>query len=221
MVPVSTFAAVVAMAMPQRLAAESSLEDSAAALADFAAAWRDAQGRDDTALDAFFGDCTSAALSISDGPPGTPDSFADRLQGFCEAVSEAVLRDLGGHGFDPGTLRGFYSGSYSTATDMPEGWGLPCSTGNRTTVTNATHVGLVAHWNGPGWAAAQAMPDGVPMGAEAIGLVERDDGADATLPPCGSQLGLVPQRLAPAAQDDQRAARELAESVPTRFPFAG
>ena len=221
MVPVSAFAAVVAMAVPQRLAAESSLEETTADLAQVAAAWRDAQGRDDASLDAFFGDCASAERSTSDEPADTSRDFARRLQDFCAVLSEAVLRDLGALGFDPGTLRGFYSGSYVTATGMPEGWGLPCGTPNGTAVTNAVHVGVVAHWNGPGWAAAQAMPDGVPMGAEAVGHVVRADGGAATLPPCGSLVSLVPPRLALAGQGNQRAARELAESVPTRVPFAG
>jgi hypothetical protein len=220
MVPVSAFAAVVAMAVPQRLAAESSLEEATADIADLAAAWRDAQGRDDAPLDAFFGDCASVALSTSGQGDAATGEFADRLRDVCEALSGAVLRDLGRHGFDPSRLRGFYSGSYA-ATAMPHGWSLPCSTGNRTMVSNAVHVGVVAHWDGPGWAAAQAMPDAVSMGAESVGHVVRSDGGDATLPPCGSLLGLVPTRLALAGQDGQQAARELAESVPTRIPFTG
>ena len=220
MVPVSAFAAVVAMAVPQRIAAESSLEETAADVAGLAVAWRDTQGRDDAPLDAFFGDCASGTRSSSDQGADVSGDFADRLRDLCEALSAAVLRDLGQHGFDPGTLRGFYSGSYTTAADVPAGWSLPCRTGNSTAVTNAVHVGVVAHWQGPGWAAAQAMPGGVPMGAEGIGHVIRASD-DATLPPCGSVLSLVPQRLAPIGQENQPGARELAESVPTRIPFAG
>lgn len=44
MVPVSAFAAVVAMAGPQRVAAESSMQDAADDLAMLAVAWRDGQG---------------------------------------------------------------------------------------------------------------------------------------------------------------------------------
>lgn len=218
MVPVSAFAAVVAMAAPQRLAAESSLEETAADVAAVAAAWRDAQGRDDAPLDAFFGDCASVALSDSPHSTGDTRGFADRLRAVCDALSGAVLRDLGGHGFDPATIRGFYSGSYATATDLPNGWSLPCGTGNRTTVTNAVHLGVVARWDGPGWAAAQAFPDGVPMGAEAVGRVVRADGS--SLPPCGTLLNPVPERLAPAGHSN-RGARQLAESMPTRVAFAG
>lgn len=221
MVPVSAFAAVVAMAVPQRSAAESSMEEAAADLAEMAAAWRDAQGHDDAPLDAFFGNCASMALTVADQDADVPDDFAGKLRDLCDALSGALLRDLGGHGFDPGTLRGFYSGSYATAAGMPVGWGLPCSTGNRTMVTNAVHVGVVAHWNGPGWAAAQAMPDGVPMGAEAVGHVVRADSGGTTLPPCGALLSLTPRRLALAGQEGQAGARQLAESVPARVPFAG
>lgn len=220
MVPVSAFAAVVAMAVPQRLAAESSLEDTTADVAAVAAAWRDAQGRDDAPLDAFLGDCATVALSDSPHSTGAARGFADRLQAVCDALSGAVLRDLGAHGFDPATIRGFYSGSYATAASMPQGWSLPCGTGNFTAVTNSVHVGVVARWDGPGWAAAQAFPDGVPMGAEAVGRVVRADGGSATLPPCGALLSLVPERLAPAVHSN-RGARQLAESVPTRVSFAG
>lgn len=220
MVPVSVFAAVAAMAVPQRLAAESSLEETAADVAAIAAAWRDAQGRDEAPLDAFFGNCASAALS--DSPPSTfaTGDFADRLRGLCDALSGAVLRDLGGHGFDPAIVRGFYSGSYATAVGAPQGWSLPCGTGNRTVVTDAVHLGVVARWDGPGWAAAQAFPDGVPMGAEAVGRVVRADGGSATVPQCGALLSLTPERLAPAAHSN-RSARRLAESVPARAAFAG
>ncbi|WP_423917472.1 hypothetical protein [Candidatus Poriferisodalis sp.] len=44
MVPVSAFAALVAMAGPQRVAAESSVQDAAEDLAMLAVAWRDGQG---------------------------------------------------------------------------------------------------------------------------------------------------------------------------------
>ncbi|WP_419856050.1 hypothetical protein [Candidatus Poriferisodalis sp.] len=221
MVPVAAFAAVVAMAVPQRLAAESSLEDTAADLATMAAAWRDAQGRDDAPLDTFPGDCADVALTGVSQRTDIPEDFTGRLRNLCEAMSEAVLRDLGEHGFDPSTLRGFYSGSYATATGAPAGWSLPCSTGNGTVVTNAVHAGVVAHWEGPGWAAAQAMPDGIPMGAEAVGHVVRTDSGDTALPPCGSLLSLVPHRLRSAGQEGQSGARELAEAVPARIPFAG
>ena len=59
MVPVSAFAAVVAMAGPQRLAAESSMQDAADDLADFAVAWRDGHNTPTGELRAFPLDCAA------------------------------------------------------------------------------------------------------------------------------------------------------------------
>ena len=57
MVPVSAFAAVVAMAGPQRMAAESSMDEAADDLATLAVAWRDGHGADQGPLPAFPPDC--------------------------------------------------------------------------------------------------------------------------------------------------------------------
>ena len=57
MVPVSAFAAVVAMAGPQRLAAESSVQEAAEDLAVFTVAWRDGQRAQAGVLPAFPLDC--------------------------------------------------------------------------------------------------------------------------------------------------------------------
>ena len=59
MVPVSAFAAVVAMAGPQRLAAESSVQEAAEDLAVFAVAWRDGQQNFVGPLPAFPPDCAA------------------------------------------------------------------------------------------------------------------------------------------------------------------
>ena len=59
MVPVSAFAAVVAMAGPQRLAAESSVQEAAEDLAVFAVAWRDGQQHFAGPLPAFPLDCAA------------------------------------------------------------------------------------------------------------------------------------------------------------------
>ncbi len=53
MVPVSAFAAVVAMAGPQRLAARSGMQDAADDLAAFTVAWRDGYQRPQGGLSAF------------------------------------------------------------------------------------------------------------------------------------------------------------------------
>ena len=57
MVPVSAFAAVVAMAGPQRLAAESSVQEAADDLATYAVAWRDGHQVHEGPLFAFLPEC--------------------------------------------------------------------------------------------------------------------------------------------------------------------
>ena len=59
MVPVSAFAAVVAMAGPQRLAAESSVQDAADDLAMFAVAWRAGHDMSTGELPAFPPECAA------------------------------------------------------------------------------------------------------------------------------------------------------------------
>ena len=59
MVPVSAFAAVVAMAGPQRLAAESTMQDAADDLAMFAVAWRDGHDMSTGELPAFPPECAA------------------------------------------------------------------------------------------------------------------------------------------------------------------
>ena len=59
MVPVSAFAAVVAMAGPQRMAAESSMDEAAEDLASMAVAWRDGQNADEGALPTFPPECSN------------------------------------------------------------------------------------------------------------------------------------------------------------------
>ena len=62
MVPVSAFAAVVAMAGPQRLAAESSVQEAADDLAVFAVAWRDGHQLKEGPLPAFFTQCDQMSV---------------------------------------------------------------------------------------------------------------------------------------------------------------
>jgi hypothetical protein len=59
MVPVSAFAAVVAMAGPQRMAAESSVQEAADDLAMFTVAWRDGARYPDGPLRAFPPECAA------------------------------------------------------------------------------------------------------------------------------------------------------------------
>ena len=66
MVPVSAFAAVVAMAGPQRLAAESSVQEAAEDLAVFAVAWRDGQQAFAGPLPAFPPECAARTAQQRD-----------------------------------------------------------------------------------------------------------------------------------------------------------
>ena len=59
MVPVSAFAAVVAMAGPQRFAAESTMQDAADDLAMFAVAWREGHNTPSGHLRAFPPECAA------------------------------------------------------------------------------------------------------------------------------------------------------------------
>ena len=91
MVPVSAFAAVVALAGPQRLAAESSVQDAADDLAMFAVAWRDGHDMSTGELPAFPPDCAArsgqqdADLAMLEGniaalDPTHADYLADLME---------------------------------------------------------------------------------------------------------------------------------------------
>ena len=77
MVPVSAFAAVAAMAGPQRLAAESTMQETADDLAAFAVAWRDGQATPSGPLPAFFPDCELLADTERTDLEDLRDRFAD------------------------------------------------------------------------------------------------------------------------------------------------
>ena len=88
MVPVSAFAAVVAMAGPQRMAAESSMDEAAEDLATLAVAWRDGQSanpnKHEGPLHAFPPEC-----SIEDQPTHL-DPEIEEAWSAKEAADEAV-----------------------------------------------------------------------------------------------------------------------------------
>ena len=223
MVPVSAFAAVVALAGPQRMAAESSMTETAGDLAALVVAYRDGEQVATGPIEGFPPECTS------------PDTV---LVAHCEAMFETMLADLGNLGVDVGSLRGFYSDSFSTAVlqpDQPDP--VPCGILRREVVLDAAHVALVADWNSAGWAAAQVWPDGLRMGGESIGRLSVTAGEDTFDPTnplapedCGSSLdvvtaGGVPGWLAPPRRDpgdpDPLASRRLSQQVPGRTAFSG
>ena len=217
MVPVAVFAAVVAMATPQRLRAESSMDEAAADLAKMAAAWRHGEQTAQGPLEGFPPECSSGDPYVS---------------GRCEVLFEALARDLGSMGVDVRSLRGYYSDSL-TASALPGAAALPCGIGDpagryRSVVLDATHVAVVADWNEAGWAAAQVWPQGLQMGAESVGrlTVAVDPGSPPAVPACGSRLDVSDAsgqslRLLDPAVDPARASRSLLGSVPSRSPFGG
>ena len=88
MVPVSAFAAVVAMAGPQRLAAESSMDEAAEDLATLAVAWRDGQNADpdrhEGPLHAFPPECST------EDQPTHLDADVEQARIAKEAADEEV-----------------------------------------------------------------------------------------------------------------------------------
>ena len=87
MVPVSAFAAVVAMAGPQRLAAESSVDDAADDLAALAVVWRDGHSDPSGAVPAFPPECSidhpqwiEELRSLEEEQKSTQESHAEIAQ---------------------------------------------------------------------------------------------------------------------------------------------
>ena len=210
MVPVLALAGVAAIAVPQRMTAEATVNDTAENLATLAVAWREGSGVEMRALDAFPPDCVSVNEAFR----------AVR----CREIWQPILTDLGGAGVDVGSVGGFYSDSYTTSlrTDGP-----PCRIYGSTLVLDAAHVALVADWYGD-WAASQIWPDGVRLGAEAVGRlgVAFVDLTGYPVPSaskgneCGERLG-VRNDYGEAGwlRDADFAGREMAESVSFRTPF--
>ena len=95
MVPVSAFAAVVAMAGPQRLAAESTMQDATDDLADFAVAWREGHDTPTGQLRAFPPECAArtdqenADLAALRGDIATLASSGSRRSRRCRRFRDA------------------------------------------------------------------------------------------------------------------------------------
>ncbi len=181
MVPVSAFAAVMAMAGPHRQAAESSVVDTASDLATLAVALRD--GRDDQRrIDGFLpGDCSVDPL----------DKDKDGLEKVCKLLlgdnatgAEGYLhRDLGNLGVNTESWSGFYGDEVTT---------VPCQISDDLQTREAVYLAFAADWNDGGWAAAQAWPDGVRMATE---LIARYNGIGSGSSPCQRQFELDPDSL--------------------------
>ena len=209
MVPVAAFAAVVAMAGPQRMAAESSMEEAAGDLATLAVILRD--GRTDRdplqtqpdqqtgEIEGFLPDCPKIPdwSSLSQIPPGWDQARYQQQQGDLEAVCNLLLgddttgaegylhHDLGYLGINTSSWEGFYSDSV-----VPDA----CEISETRQTKDAVYVALAGDWEDGGWAAAQAWPDGVRLGDEVVARLNLRKSKDlTTLKDCSTDHQLDPE----------------------------
>ena len=226
MVPIAAFAASVAVAGPQRLAAESSLKEATDDLATLAVAWRDAQDAGEGGLTGFPVDCVATSADenevtalINAGDSNGANAKRAEIEAFiakCEEFRVALLRDLGSRGVEVESLRGFYSDSLDLVASVP------CSWSPTIEVRDAVHVALAADWGEAGWAAAQVWPDGLKMGSESIGRLERDlaPGSNSVSGNCDPEaLEPLDERGRARWLSGDLTARTLTESVPSRTTF--
>ena len=208
MVPVAIFAAVVAMAAPQRMRAESSMDEAAADLAKLAVALRHGEQAPQGPLEGFPPECAAGDPYVS---------------GRCEALFATLAGDLGPLGVYVASLRGYYIDAVTTSAEAAA---VPCGIGDpaafRSVVLDAAHVALVADWREAGWAAAQVWPHGLRMGAESVGrlTVAVDPEDDLGLPPCELDVSDESGRSLRLSDPAGRAKPAL-RSVPSRSPFGG
>lgn len=216
MVPVLLALGLAAMAVPQRLAAENTVESTADDLAKMAVIWRDTTGELRGPLDGF-----------------PPDCFSDDAEAAaaCHGFWGVLARDLNNQGIDIFSVRGFYGDSYTTAPDAADR--PPCRIYGSTLLLDANHVALSADWYG-NWAARQLWPDGIPMAAESVGhlnvlFVET---LDASLPErvrlsekgdeCGDRYRMVSHEGVPLwLESPGHESRRIAESLAYRSTFQG
>ncbi|WP_419847687.1 hypothetical protein [Candidatus Poriferisocius sp.] len=209
MVPVAAFAAVVAMAGPQRMAAESSMNEAADDLATLAVALRDGRGNPKEEIKGFLPACPRDPGLGPDLNPTEQEELQKELEAVCNLllgddaneVEGYLHRDLGYLGINTDSWEGFYTNSIfedrvSNDPDTPEDESIPkpCFFADDLLTRDAVYVALAADWEDAGWAAAQAWPNGVRMGEELV----------ARLNQRGSITGrdrCVPDRLNPPPQD--------------------
>lgn len=232
MVPVSAFAAVVAMAGPQRLAAESSMREAADDVATMAVAWRYTHQQKTGPIPAFPPECTH---DDSKQQEQLADLEAERLrleeernkaapenrQGLTAELLEAEAeRDAYSKKLEDwrdacvalfeSVVRDLGNLGVSVASlrgfysdSLDEQSEVPCRISERVVVQDAVHVALAADWQDAGWAAAQVWPDGRRLGAESIGRRSRAvDTPDPVAESCGSLLDVLDDQGRPVVLTD-------------------
>ena len=212
LVPVLVLGAVAAMAVPERMAAQATMEDVALDLATLAVAWRATENVPRGTIDSFVPECVS-----------TIDTAREAL---CRGLWEPVVTDLGLAGIDVTSVRGFYSDLYTASDSFPDR--PPCRIYGSAVLLDAVHVALVADWYGS-WAASQVWPDGTRQGAEAVGRLQTtffdasaSDPADDRGNECGQRFTLHKESGEPGwLGDPDFEGRRMAESIPLRTTFSG
>ncbi len=215
MIPAFALAAVAAAAVPQRLAAQAALDDSAAQLAAMAAQWRDAQNRPHGPVDWYYPDCTTHPASTPTLPAdpaaepeptsaSTPSEPADTsaaepaLAALCNAATRSLLAGFGTVGIDADRLAGYHTGSLAAATAADDPAALPCRVGAHTVAADAVHLGASAPWAATSWAPGQIWPDGISLQAHATATITRAD-STTKLPDCTPLTGPAALLLADRA----------------------
>lgn len=237
MVPVCVFAAIAATAVPKRLAARSAADAAASDLASLAVAWRDAQGRDHDAIGWFFDDCAPierADEGFAHDEPSDKQADAASLpsetaaggeQGrdirhACETLTASLLAGLSVRGFDASSVAGFYSSAYTTAAQEASVHKhtviVPCRSGGDAVVGDAVYLALSAEWASGDWAAAQLWPDGITIGAEAVGRITHSGTDKDAVAECGELFDTAPLESQTRLGDQ---ARSAAWSLPTHVAF--
>lgn len=164
LVPVLTLAAVAASAVPQRLAAESSLRQAAHDIAALASS-REAS-RDPVPGLTVDVSCDAGALAVA-GPE------AETAAAMCATVS-----GLGAAGVDVDSVRGYYTnvlhvgvedGGVGAADPSQAVWSL-CAADRGSVNVEAVYVAVIADWSEAGWAVSQVWPDGRRIGAQSLAV---------------------------------------------------
>ena len=197
MTPIAAFAAVVAMAGPQRLAAESSIDETAADLAAFSVALRDGRDVPTGELKGFLPDCERVVMPSSVTDSDEIDRWTNQIE-HLEAACQLLLgdpedstkaaywlRDLGYLGIEANSWEGFYSDAV-TASDAD------CVISGNLETRNAVYAALAADWQDAGWAAAQVWPDGVRMGSEQVARLHQSVPPNSQLDRCEDEFDTPP-----------------------------
>lgn len=174
MVPLTVLAALIAMSVPLRLKAETSMRSATEDLAAL--------------LNNHVQNCN--ARPTDSGTPTDPDCLEVSLTSLCDEEDtnmrlcraiDLVMRDLGTAGVDVDSLRGFYVHDVNNKADTAlardrqdvtsQTPGLILCTSDESSdpsLDPSLYVALVGDWSNGGWAPSQVWPDGRSVAGEAV-----------------------------------------------------